>query len=483
MQQLSGMDSLFLASEDGRQHMHIAALGIYDPSSAPGGSLRFKTMLDFFSEKINEVPFFRRRLVTAPFGLDRPYWIDDASIDVEYHVRHLSLPSPGDWRQLMIQVARLHSQPLDRSRPLWEVYIIGGLDNVEGVKEGSFAMYLKMHHAAVDGQAASKLIEVLHSTTPEYKPAQETSIVFADREPGNVELVARSVINRGRQAINATRLAFSASRSAVDLSRKHGAKALEIAQAALLEWTASPELPAAPAFGNAAASSHNRFDQSISPHRIIDAVGLPLEKCKVIREAIKGVTINDIFMATTGGAVRRYLQAHDELPDKSLNAMMPMAAAQKGNTANSVSMTIIGICTDIEDPIDRLLEINKSTIRSKELQEDIGRDLMGRLFDVMPAVAAKKLTELLVQRNCSLAISNVRGPAVPLYLAGARVQVFMPVSLPYDQVGLNVTGFSYMETLWVCVTACRSLMPDPGFFSECMSASFDELVEAASERR
>ncbi len=478
MQQLSGMDNLCLEIEDSRQHMHIAALGLYDPATAPGGSLRFKTLLDFFAGKVDEVPFFRRRLRTAPLGLDRPYWIEDADVDVEYHVRHLALPKPGDWRQLMIQVARLHSRPLDRARPLWEVYVIGGLDNVEGIAAGSFAIYLKMHHAAVDGQAAAQLVGVLHSAGPQPDPVTDAPVVFTDREPGNIELIARSAINRGRQAIGASRLVLSVARSAATVGPKHGPGALAAARAAIVDWASDAGDPAP---GGRMASPGNRFDRNVSPHRIVDAIGLPLEKCQRIRRSVAGVTINDIFLATTGGAIRSYLQAHGELPGKSVNAMMPMASARSANTpsANSVSMAIVDIATDVEDPLERLVKIGKATARSKAMQDDIGRDLFMRLFDVVPASVARTLSDLLVQRNCSLAVSNVRGPDVPLYLAGARAQVIMPVSIPSDGVGLNVTGFSYLGTLWVCMTACREIVPDPNFLASCMQRNFDELVAAA----
>ena len=147
MKLLSGMDSLFLHMEQGNQYMHVAGLGIYDPSTAPGGKVRFKQILDFFARRLDSAKVFRRRLVVAPLGLDRPYWIDEGDIDTEYHVRHTALPQPGDWRQLMIQVARIHSRPLDRSRPLWEAYVIEGLDHIPGIAKGSFALYVKFRRS------------------------------------------------------------------------------------------------------------------------------------------------------------------------------------------------------------------------------------------------------------------------------------------------------------------------------------------------
>ena len=167
MKHLSGLDNLFLTLDQGNQYMHVGGVGVYDPSSAPGGKVRFKSILNFFANRLNQAKIFRRRLVMAPLGLDRPYWIEDGEIDIEYHVRHIALPHPGDWRQLMIQVARIHSRPLDMTKPLWEAYIIEGLNNIPGISPDSFAMYTKFHHSAVDGEAGAELIRAIHTLTPE----------------------------------------------------------------------------------------------------------------------------------------------------------------------------------------------------------------------------------------------------------------------------------------------------------------------------
>ncbi len=184
MRQLSGTDSLFLRMERGNQYMHVAGLGIYDPSTAPEGKVRFKDVLNFFQTRLETLPVFRRRLVSAPFDLDRPYWIEEPDIDVEFHVRHIALPAPGDWRQLCIQVARIHARPLDRSKPLWEAYVIEGLDQIEGLPRGSFALYFKVHHCAVDGEAGTELLKAIHSLTAEdFSEPVAAQTRYRDREP------------------------------------------------------------------------------------------------------------------------------------------------------------------------------------------------------------------------------------------------------------------------------------------------------------
>src|SRR5438067_7962319 len=158
MQQLSGLDASFLYFETPNAPMHVGGISIYDQSTAPNGAVTFKGILENSEKRLHLVRAFRQRIVRVPFDLDHPYWVEDQDFDLEYHVRHIALPKPGDWRQLCIQVARLHSRILDASRPLWEVYVIEGLDNVEGVPPGSFAVMQKTHHAAVDGVSGMEIL-------------------------------------------------------------------------------------------------------------------------------------------------------------------------------------------------------------------------------------------------------------------------------------------------------------------------------------
>lgn len=475
MQHLSGTDNLFLEMEDKRQHMHIASLGVYDPATAADGEVRFKDILDFFSRKINELPLFRRRLVQAPLKLDRPYWVDDGEIDVEYHVRHIALPHPGDWRQLMIQVARIHSRPLDTSRPLWEAYVIGGLDNIEGIAKGSFALYIKCHHATMDGQAGAELIQVMHSLNPDYKPSNSSSVIYADREPNGLELILRGFSNRGKQVVNAAKLSAELSSKAIKLGMKYGPEILANTPG---NWDDSIKLIKESIAG---PNNRNRFDDKVSPHRVVDAFGISLSDCKIIRQHLP-VTINDIFMATAAGGLRRYLEHHNELPEDGLRALMPLAATgaqASAESANNISMAVVSIFTNIADPLERIQAIKQATNGTKDMQDEMGRDFFSKLNNVIPVSVAKRLNELVMQKQASVTLSNVRGPNIPLYLAGAKLQMFIPVSIPFDRTGVNITGFSYNNVLWVCSTACREMVPDPGVFTDCMRQSFAELVTAA----
>ncbi len=494
MKPLSGMDNLFLQMEHGNQYMHVAGLGIYDQTTAPGGSVRFKQILDFYAKKLNKSKIFRRRLVVPPFNIDRPYWVEDGEIDIEYHVRHMALPQPGDWRQLMIQIARIHARPLDRSKPLWEAYVIEGLNNINGVAKGSFAVYTKFHHALVDGEAGAQVIGMIHSLTPDPEDDDNgPSIIIADREPTKVELYSRAVAHRGGQLLDTGKLLAKLG-SRVGLAGMHLAssgKLIELGQQLLAKATSAKDARADNSDGKAGKKTspfqrkpHTRFDVDVSPHRIVDAVGFSLADCKTIRDHVDEITINDIFIAACGGAVRRYLQAKGELPKESLTALMPISTRSKSqgsDSGNQVGMVPVPLRSDIIDPIERLRGARKGSSASKGASSALGHDFSAKLIQIMPAFAAEAIINHGMVPMCNTTVSNVRGPSVPLYMAGSKLQVFLPVSISFNGIGLNMTGFSYNGMLWVRFVCCRSMMPDPKFFRECLNESFAEIVAAATK--
>lgn len=487
MKPLSGMDNLFLQMEHGNQYMHVASLGIYDQTTAPEGRVRFKQILQFFNDRIQQVKVFRRRLVVPPFNIDRPYWIDEPSIDVEYHVRHIALPAPGDWRQLMIQVARLHSRPLDRSRPLWEAYVIEGLDNINGIAKGSFAFYIKFHHAAVDGEAGAQIVQTIHSLSNSLdRGTPNATVVVADREPTRIELVSRAIASRGAQVADAGRLLANLGRRAgkAGLAMAASGTLIDLGQQLIARQNRTRDAAHGGNAGGFQKKPHTRFDERVSPHRVVDATGLSLADCAVIRAHVPDVTINDIFVATCGGAVRRYLAAKDELPATTLSALMPISTrgADKGkDVGNQVGMVPIPLCSNIADPIERLQSARKGAQTATRASSALGHDFGAKLIQVVPAFAAEELINKGMVPLCNTTVSNVRGPNVPLYLAGAKLQVFLPISIAFNGIGLNMTGFSYNGVLWVCFVSCRTMLPDPKFFRECLNEAFAELLAAAKK--
>lgn len=474
MEQLSGLDNFTLYDEQGNVYNHVAALGIYDPSTSPNGKTRFKDILHHFKSRMGDFPIFRRKLVNAPYGIDRPYWADVGEIDVEFHIRHIALPHPGDWRQLMIQTARLHSRPLDRTRPLWEIYVIEGLDKIPGLHPGCFALFLKFHHAAIDGQRGIALLEAVHAITAEDSQTPYIHYVLpaASGNPNTLEVLA----NVARNTVTRT---LGLSNLYVSTASKVGA----------LLWQRLPK-PFIPADDAArklpiTAAPLTRFNHPVSANRVIDAVHFPLSDIKTIRQGIPGCTIDDIFLSVCGGALRRYLNAKGELPDESLRALVPntvnekIITRRKLHNTHEIGGTPVALRTDIQDPVERLHAVRGEIQNARHTAESLGLNLFQGLLDNLPEAAGRALMRHALLPLLNVSASNVRGPEVPLYVAGARLLHFYPVGIATDFVGLNLTGFSYNGVLWISAVSCRNMMPDPGFFTESLRHSFNDLLEAA----
>lgn len=477
MEQLSGTDSLFLYQEKGNNYNHVAALGIYDPSTAPGGKVRFKDILNHFRGRLDVHKLFRRLLVNVPHSLDRPYWIDGGEIDIEYHVRHIALPYPGDWRQLMIQVARIHSRPLDRSRPLWEAYVIEGLDRIPGLPPGSFALFIKFHHASVDGQAAGRVLAALHSDSADPEPLDLLPQIISEREPNALEMFSRAVPHSVSRALKLAKFSLGLAKTVRDVASSRldglrGPKAQAAGKALPL-----PEVNRAPP---------TRFNQMVSANRVVEAVGLPLADMKAIRARVPGATVNDIFLAVVGGAMRHYLESKGELPRQSLTALMPISLRAEGRKpagGNEVGGAAVPLHTEIADPLARLEAITGSVRRVQASLETVGRDFIQKVMDTLPNYVSDMLMRHALLPQFNTAVSNVRGPDTPWFVSGARLVHFYPVSIATHYVGLNHTCFSYNGTMWLSAVACRNMMPDPGFYAECLRGSFAGLVAAAASAK
>ncbi len=477
MEQLSGTDAGFLEQEQGNVFLHVAGLAIYDPSTAPGGKVRFKDILKFFDGRIREdaAKAYRRQLVTVPLSLDRPYWIESTDLDIEFHVRHIALPHPGDWRQLMIQVARIHSRPLDRSRPLWEAYVIEGLDKIPGLPKGSFAIFSKIHHAVIDGQAGAAMLKTMHSPTPAIRRERKLPPARPERKPQDAELLALAVVN------NLSRVKHLAA-----LTLEGAGNAARMALAGVARLRASAAEGAADAPGAGLKRPVTRFNGPVSASRVIEAVDFPVDGLKRIATKVEGATLNDVFLALVGGAMRKYLEDKKELPATSLNAMVPISVrdSSKGDQpGNQVALTVMDLRTEIADPLERLATVHRGATRAKRTTDAIGKNLIKGFLDESPVVISNWLTRNVVTRMMNMTVSNVRGPDVPLYLAGARLVRNYPVSAIADNLGLNVTAFSYNGVFSICAVADRAMMPDPAFFADCLRESYRELEKARRGKR
>ena len=478
MRQLSGSDALFLEQEYGNQYVHVCAFGIYDPSTAPGGFVRYKQILEFLTQRLDVSPIFRRRLVRAPLNLDRPYWLDEPAIDIEYHVRHIALPEPGDWRQLMILAARIHARSLDLTKPAWEAWVIEGLDNVPGLPTGSFALLLKIHHAAIDGESGAALVGAIHALQPVPKPREATrKVTIADREPTAVELVARTIGHRVDQTVDAAKLAVDALPLLVSAGRSKLDHLLTPTDDAD-DATASGH-----AHGVGKTAPPTRFNAKLSPHRVIATQSFPVGELDALRRLATGATLNDVFMSISSGAVRQYLQDKGELPVQSFNALMPFSTRgenKSGDVGNQVGMISIPVHSHIADPAERLDAIRKQTMVTKAQINPARNAFDARVSDLLPAPVAALVARKTLLPQVNFTLSNVRGPNVPLYMAGARLHTFMPFNVLLDGLGLSITGFSYNGILWISAVADRKMMPDPDVFSACLQSSFHEHQRAAA---
>jgi WS/DGAT/MGAT family acyltransferase len=340
MKQLSGLDSQFLAMETRSVFGHVGSVCILDPTTASE-----KFTLDHLTKAIAErlplVPLFRRRLVEVPLGLDKAYWIDDPDFDIEFHVRELALPKPGSDRQLSEQVARLHARPLDRRRPLWELYLISGLPR------GKVAIYNKIHHAAVDGVSGGDILSALLDLTPEGRPTPEEPEPYVGEQPPSWwNLLARSAQSALSQPGKAFNVASDLIRSSPAIA---GAVKGPLAQ--LLPGRSDGEvgllLP-----GVRLRAPRTPFNANITPHRRWAHTDLPLAEVKSIR-AVTGLTVNDVVMALCAGALRRWLLDHDALPAPALVAAVPVSVrteSQQGTLGNQVSMMLAGLPTHLDSP-------------------------------------------------------------------------------------------------------------------------------------
>lgn len=482
MRQLTGTDALMLYSESPNAQNLIAPIAIYDSSTAPGGHVSFEQILQLIESRLDVSDSFRERLVRVPFGLDRPYWVRDENFDLEYHVRHIALPPPGDWEQFCKLIARLGATQLDMSRPPWELYIIDGIDNIEGVPSGAFASMLKLHHAAVDGVSGSEIISAIHDVEGG-NPALPTRQVWRPEPvPSDVELVARSMIKsalapwkmlrprRPSEIIQQVRETFD---------QPKGGQPMGLRKA-------------------------TRFNRKVSPHRSWGSQSFSLDDIKALRAKTDGAKVNDIGLALVGGALRRYLESKNELPDESLVALMPISirptqiqkamgpTVEASAGGNQFAMVPISMSTDIDDPLARIAAIQLQTAAAKE-QGAIGARRLAEMSEAMPGAlmgTAQRAMTAAVNRfgramGVHTTVTNVPGPQVPLYLCGARAVRMDGMAPVVDGMGIIHGIGSYDGEIPFTFTADRDAMPDPHFYEECLLRSYEEIAAStkAAPRR
>ena len=466
MERLSGLDATFLYLETPANHLHVSAVMIFDPSSVPGG-YSFEGVKEFIRGRLHLVPQFRRRLAKVPFNLHHPVWFEDPDFDLDYHVRRIAVPSPGGPEELAALAGDIVSHPLDRERPLWELWI------VEGLKDGHTAVVAKMHHSTVDGVSGANMMMYLFDL--EAAPA-DVPAAPADWEPehkqSDVELLAYAARSWARRPMQAARIVPSTVRAATSMIRLRR----------------SDERPsgALPLTG-----PRTSFNASLTPHRTIAFLSIPLDDIKSIKQAF-GCTVNDVVLGVCTGALRQYLAEGGELPGRPLVATCPVSVRTEDESpevgSNRVSAMFVNLPVHEDDPVERLRLIGRSTAGAKEEHNALGARLLMEWAELAApntfALGARVYSRMkLADRHPpanNLVISNVPGPPFPLYFAGARLVALHPLGPIFDGAGLNVTVLSYMDSIGFGFIGCRELMPRIWDLARHVETAADELMKAAA---
>ena len=462
MERLSGLDASFLYNETPTLHMHTLKYTILDVSTVPGGYdfERFRHELD---RRLHLLPPFRRRVVTVPGQLHHPVWIEDPEFDLGYHVRRMGVPAPGGREQMDAVIADIASWPLDRTKPLWEIWMLEGL---EGGRVGFLA---KIHHSVADGVAAAAMLANVMATSPDdVDPPPPASEWHPEPMPTRARLLRDAVRDL---LLNLLRLPALLRRTVGGLKRvsRHRRDAVVATPRPILDTARTP------------------FNGALTPHRSFATATLPLGDLKRAKTEL-GVTINDIVLAMVAGSLRAWLDKRDALPDRALVAGVPVSTddpdAVKRLGGNKVSNMFTTLATDIADPLARLRAIHDVTSEAKEMHNLLGADMLADWSEYTPprpySWFMRQYSRFgLAEKHrppINLVVSNVPGPRDPLYVAGAKMEGIYSVGPILEGIGLNITVWSYCDQLNVGVIACLEHIPDPHEITDGMAMALDELL-------
>ena len=470
MDHLSSMDASFLHLETPETPMHVGSLMLFEMPEGYKGDY-YDDVKAQLAKRLHLARLFHRKLAPMPFELADPVWIDDDDIDLDYHVRSVTLRRPGSMAQLEVLIARLHSSLLDRSRPLWEVYVIDGLAN------GQIAYYSKAHHSGVDGKAGVEIAKVFYDVTPqarEVRPPRPTRAANA-YQLGVAELLQAAVSNSAAQYVKLGKMLPQTAKALVGTARQFISMRRTTPRKRSLGLKFAPK---------------TIFNAAITNQRSYASLSVPMAELKTLGKQMGG-TLNDVVMALCSGALRKFLSERDLLPQKSLIAMVPVSLREADDDSNNnqVSAIRVDLATDLADPAQRFQAIRESSETSKELigglKAILGADLpiagSPWLMTGLASLYGRSNLAARLPALANVAISNVPGPAVPLYMAGARMAHYYPVSIPYHGVGLNITVQSYAGEMEFGITACRRVLsqPEAQELQEHLLASLRQLQRLA----
>lgn len=467
LQKLSGMDSTFYYMESPETPMHVAGLIILEKPEDMTGPFR-EIYIDAIRERAELIPMFRWHPEPTPLGIDYPVWVEESHIDWRHHVKTVELPEPKDEQALYDLCMELHIKPIDMTRPLWETFVI------EGLPGNRVALYQKLHHAAIDGQAGMIIQQIMFDQTPESKPLPPNS------------LLAMLHFDRKTTRVSPTLTDTVSSMVQDRLSRPIRKDIEQLVTVAQKGWGMMRKVREDNIKMTAPKS---RFNEPVIAKRQYAAGSLPFMELKETGKAF-GATINDVTISLCGGAVRRYLEDKNDLPKESLIAGAPIAMKQKRHSLNNVSQMNISLCTDIADPIERLEAVKASAKQGKELAAHLieTTDELGKLGSI-PNIVTKAALSMMknpkiaasITPPFNLIMSNVKGERNPLYIAGCKVVTNYPISALGHGQGINITCVSYLDQLDFGILTSPNVVPDPDVLIDYIIDEFKILKDLAAK--
>ena len=461
-ERLSAMDAMFLEIEDASVHMHIGSVALYEaaPVAREEGGLDRERILACASSRLHKSPRLRQRLATIP-TFERPVWVDDPRFNLLYHVRHAALPPPGDERQLKRLAGRLLSQQLDRGKPLWEVYLI------EGLEHGRFAVLTKLHHCMADGVSSGDVLNLLMGTRPDYEPGPAQPWIPREPPPGSrmrVDEIVRRVRGPFSLLGGERRGGGGEPGDLLGFVRSAARGAWRAAQAGLVPASDTP------------------LNVEVGPHRRFDWARLPLEDMRRVGHRAGG-TLNDVALALVAGAVRAFLERRAcPIGDLEFRVAVPVnvrTEADRDLPGNRVSSLLVPLPVGEADPWQRLLRVAETTRELKQSGERQAFDLLGRMADWLPLGLMARVSSA-GRRAVNMIVTNVPGPPVPVYLLGARMLACYPVVPLMPNEALNIALYSYDGSLFWGFNADWDALPDLHDVVQSVTLGFEELAKAAT---
>ena len=454
---LTSVDASFLVQEKSSSHMHVGAILIFE-----GPPPAYTDFLDGIESRMHLTPRYRQKLAFPRFEMGRPMWVDDPSFNLEYHVRHTALPSPGSFDQLLSLAGRIYSQRLDRSKPLWETWLIQGLD------DNRFALITKTHHSMIDGMAGVDLASVLFDLTPVPRKV-EPEPWTPQPVPSDAELIAEGV----KGAIKAP---FGAAQRALGAFQSPGRTLNEVREAAEglgeVVWAGLNPAPSIP------------LNVPIGPHRRLDRVRAELSDLKKIKDALGG-TVNDVVLTVVSGALRRWLRSRGVRTEGlELSALVPVSIRsedEQGQLGNRIAAMRGPLPVYIDDPVERLRIVREAMNGLKDSKQALGAEVIAGLSDFAPPTILAQASRLnFSTRLFNLIVTNVPGPQFPLYLLGRELHEIVPLAFLPEDHAMAVAIMSYNGKVDFGLLGDYDAMPDLDFFADALHDSLAELLEAAT---